>query len=134
VSVENERAADSQSSVVVLPHASHSPALARHHVVDLIAAETIESSGLDLVIIVSELVSNAVLHTDTDAPIGLTVRWNDQQVRVEVTDGDPDTDQVSPRTIDLPEPGGRGLRIVAALAQRWGVTRTSTGKTVWATL
>jgi hypothetical protein len=33
--------------------------------------------------------------------------------------------------VDLGAEGGRGLRIVAALAQRWGVDTTGTGKVIW---
>jgi hypothetical protein len=35
--------------------------------------------------------------------------------------------------VDQPHPGGRGLRIVASLAKRWGTRRFRSGKKVWAT-
>jgi hypothetical protein len=52
-----------------------------------------------------------------------------QTLRVEVSDDDPNLPVASHP--QHPATSGRGLRIVAALADRWGVTPNPDGKTVW---
>ena len=83
-----------------------------------------------LVVIASELVTNAVLHGG--APIILSVSYQAGEITVEVADGDPRVESVGIRPVDEPTPGGRGLRVVASLADRWGIRRSQPGKTVWA--
>jgi len=77
-------------------------------------------------LVASELVSNVVLHTCAG---GRMDAWNANPLRLEVSDHDP----------HLPRPptgrhevGGRGLRIVAGVADRWGAVLASDGKLVWA--
>jgi signal transduction histidine kinase len=83
-----------------------------------------------VMLMVSELVTNAVRHTGTRFTI--SVKVDQRAVRVEVTDtGIGMPVRRSPRPT---EPGGRGLRIVDTLAREWGVVRTSPGKTVWFTV
>ena len=83
----------------------------------------------DAVLCLSELVTNAVLHSASRHPGGtFTVQAtaSDTSVRVEVTD---DGGQWR-----LPEPdevAGHGLSIVAAIATSWGVTGGDSGRTVW---
>jgi anti-sigma regulatory factor (Ser/Thr protein kinase) len=78
-------------------------------------------------LLVTELVTNAVLHARTD--VDLVARRSGPGLRVEVHDGD-HTPPV-PRPYSPMSPGGRGLRIVDALAERWGVEPTAGGKYVW---
>jgi anti-sigma regulatory factor (Ser/Thr protein kinase) len=82
-------------------------------------------------VIASELVANAIVHGS--APVVLSVFFQDPDVSVEVSDGDPHTENVQLRSADDPEPGGHGLKIVASFADRWGVRPSPHGKTVWAT-
>lgn len=83
----------------------------------------------ELELMVSELVTNAIVHAQT----AFTVRiiTSEHAVLVEVSDQTPGT--VRAHSADPHEPHGRGLHIVQTLADRWGVrdTRSSTGKTVW---
>jgi anti-sigma regulatory factor (Ser/Thr protein kinase) len=86
----------------------------------------------EVAVIVSELVTNCVLHTDTEFRV--RVEHDRQRVRVEVTDygeGMP-TQRVPP----ISEPTGRGLRIVRELADAFGVEPlpNGSGKTVWFTV
>ena len=78
-------------------------------------------------LLVSELVINAVTHARTESR--LMLRSDGHALRVEVSDHS----TVLPRVGDhLPEaPSGRGLRIVAELADEWGVEQRPRGKTVW---
>jgi anti-sigma regulatory factor (Ser/Thr protein kinase) len=74
----------------------------------------------------SELATNCVQHARTD--FELSVRTQDQ-VRVELRD----TNQRRP-TLQSPKPedqSGRGLRIVEALSDAWGIVTSPSGKTVW---
>jgi anti-sigma regulatory factor (Ser/Thr protein kinase) len=87
----------------------------------------------DALICLSELVSNAVVHSrsrESGGSFTLRVQLADQRLRVEVCDqGGP---WHSPGRPSSAEPGGRGLLIVGQLASRWGCEGHSrTGWTVW---
>ncbi|MFN8028655.1 MAG: ATP-binding protein [Acidimicrobiia bacterium] len=78
------------------------------------------------VMIVSELAGNAVLHAATTYAVRIGRRGD--TVRGEVADANGQL----PRRASRPrETGGRGLLIVAAAADRWGVRREAGGKIVW---
>jgi anti-sigma regulatory factor (Ser/Thr protein kinase) len=87
------------------------------------------SSDVDtVVLLVSEVVTNAVLHARSE--IRLVVRDEDEAVRVEVHDASP----VPPRLNHFPPSSGtgRGLRMVDRLARAWGVEALGRGgKVVW---
>ncbi len=78
-------------------------------------------------LLTSELVTNALLHAGTDLVVH--VEAENDVVRVAVDDGcDTGPRLGSPETIDL---GGRGMPLVASLADRWGWEPLSIGKRVW---
>ncbi|MDT7784934.1 MAG: hypothetical protein QOF58_3353 [Pseudonocardiales bacterium] len=81
-------------------------------------------------LLVTELVTNAILHARTMIQVILERR--EDVVRVEVRDGSP----VRPalRNHGLDATTGRGLALVSKLAESWGVDVTGTGKVVWAQL
>ena len=78
-------------------------------------------------LLVSELVTNAVLHARTDLELAIGLRRGG--VRVEVTDGSP----AAPvkRSYEDEAMTGRGLALVDELADRWGVDERADGKAVW---
>lgn len=81
-------------------------------------------------LVVSELATNAVIHAGT--PFSVTVALNGSAIRISVRDWDG-----SPPIVRDAEPAarsGRGLRLVDAAADDWGVERDRDGKTVWADL
>lgn len=79
-------------------------------------------------LLVSELVTNAVLHARTD--LELVVRLAPHGVRVEVSDGSPSAPVL--RRYEDEAMTGRGLALVEELATRWGVDdRPQGGKAVW---
>ncbi|MFJ5733603.1 ATP-binding protein [Streptomyces paradoxus] len=87
----------------------------------------------DVLLVVSELVTNACLHAE--GPDQLRITCDNKVIRVEVTDRG--TGQPAPRTPHRAgRPGGHGMFIVQRLCLDWGVVRTSgvSGKTVWAEL
>ncbi|MEV7424981.1 MULTISPECIES: ATP-binding protein [unclassified Streptomyces] len=87
----------------------------------------------DVLLVVSELVTNACLHAE--GPEGLRVSYGTKALRLEVSDRG--TGQPAPRTPHRAgRPGGHGMFIVQRLCLDWGVVRTpdAAGKTVWAEL
>jgi hypothetical protein len=87
----------------------------------------------DVLLVVSELVTNACLHAE--GPDELWIACDNKVIRVEVSDKG--TGQPAPRTPHRAgRPGGHGMFIVQRLCLDWGVVRSPgvTGKTVWAEL
>lgn len=84
----------------------------------------------DVVLVVSELVTNAVLHGG--GCTGVEVTTTAAGVRVEVRDASRE-----PPMLGRPSEGsltGRGLRLVASLSAAWGADAEGAGKVVWADL
>jgi CheY-like chemotaxis protein len=80
-----------------------------------------------ITLLLSELVTNAIIHADT-AP-DVTVRLLRDRVHVEVADARTDTLSVQ-ETADT-QTSGRGLALVEALATDWGNVVVPGGKVVW---
>lgn len=78
-------------------------------------------------LLVSELVTNAVLHARSS--VSVEVKHLRRGVRVEVTDMSPLPPVLLPRSDTAG--GGRGMALVDAVSTRWGVTAIPNGKTVW---
>jgi anti-sigma regulatory factor (Ser/Thr protein kinase) len=98
-----------------------------------LAAWGVSRSSEDVVLIASELFSNAVLHGAGVAQVRL-VRGRDG-VRVEVLDGGSGAVPTVMSPAAAASITGRGLRIVDRLASSWGTTRDRDGTTtVWAEL
>ncbi|MCP3760434.1 ATP-binding protein [Streptomyces sp. TBY4] len=80
-----------------------------------------------LILLISELVTNAVVHTG--CPAVLRMLFGEPGVRVEVADA---SDRApSPRQAAGDDTGGRGLELVDGLADRWGWQREGAGKRIW---
>jgi anti-sigma regulatory factor (Ser/Thr protein kinase) len=86
----------------------------------------------DLLLLVTELVTNAVRH----APVGpeqsirVAIDEGPGRVRVEVADPGGRFTRAHPRHRP-DESGGWGLVLVDRIADRWGVRRTARGTSVW---
>ena len=78
-------------------------------------------------LLVSEIVTNAIVHAGT--PIDVAVSFVDGGLRVEVTDGSPHVP--SPRDYGPSAGTGRGLMLLEELGEDWGVLPEDPGKTVW---
>jgi two-component sensor histidine kinase len=102
-------------------------ALMRTRTADLLAGQPVETVQ-DVLVVITELVHNVVQHTDGGGELRLT--RHEGAVRVEVHDESRAFPQL--QRPDLRRPGGRGLLLVAAIAQRWGCRPTAAGKVVWA--
>jgi anti-sigma regulatory factor (Ser/Thr protein kinase) len=106
--------------------------LARQATRDTLAAWQLGHLEDAAVLLVSELVTNAVQHARDTGAIGLELTSAGTGLRLEVQDGDPHWRvQLSPADCDE---SGFGFVLVDSLAGRWGVRRTSAGKAVWAEL
>lgn len=86
----------------------------------------------DVVLVMSELLGNALIHGGP--PILLTLSAAGGVLYGAVTDRGPGWPRIREAGTDREH--GRGLRIVAALTDRWGVdpVATGTGKTIWFSL
>ncbi|MFJ4471038.1 SpoIIE family protein phosphatase [Streptomyces sp. NPDC089424] len=88
----------------------------------------------DAMVVLSELVTNAVVHAGTDVELVCRLEPDTGAVVVEVCDHHPSRpprDGDGTAACDPPE-YGRGLRLVAALSESWGVTYRRGAKSVWA--
>jgi anti-sigma regulatory factor (Ser/Thr protein kinase) len=105
---------------------------ARRFVLDRLSRWDLEQDVQDdVVLAVSELVTNAIVHT---ASIEITCRLGISDGSVYVAIADQGLDPVGPqvRTAAFSETG-RGLQLVSALAENWGVIlNDGKGRVVWA--
>ena len=111
-----------------LPADRTSPTLARAAVRDALAP-LLEAAELEqALLVVSELVTNAVLHAETPCELQLDV--TDGRLRVEVRDSDtrPPVRRLAPTDGVA---SGRGLRMMQAMGDGWGVVDDADGKVVW---
>jgi two-component sensor histidine kinase len=122
--------------VIQIPGGGAAPGRARSHVLARLRGRTTPAAALDAALIVSELVTNSVLHADVGQAQALTLELAtlDEHIWLSVTDAG---SSLEPRM--LPEnrstPGGFGLRLVNDLACAWGVQRDGSGRTrVWCEL
>ncbi|MFA3876232.1 ATP-binding protein [Streptomyces sp. MMCC 100] len=80
-------------------------------------------------LLTSELVTNALVHTDEGAVLTATV--GPRALRVEVRDFVGRGRQPRPRAPQEESTNGRGLVLVESLADDWGVRPCEVGKSVW---
>ncbi|WP_345431581.1 ATP-binding protein [Actinoallomurus vinaceus] len=119
--------------VIALPGTEHSVAVGRGFVRDTLGSHHPALDGVGLS--VSELATNAIRHTLSGAGGRFTIRLAaaDRRIRAEVVndgviDGEPHLRSEPPTDAEH----GRGLLLIEALADRWGVTRCAGRTTVWA--
>jgi anti-sigma regulatory factor (Ser/Thr protein kinase) len=115
---------------VVLPPLPTSVKQARQFVSE--ALDEVEAGEVtaDALLVVSELVTNAIVHAGTD--ITVRVITEAPVTRIEVADGSPEVPGLR-----IPTAGartGRGLLLVEHFTHQWGVESTASGKVVWFTV
>ncbi|MGA5165344.1 MULTISPECIES: ATP-binding protein [Streptomyces] len=101
---------------------------AREHLESLGWTEDAPETVDDVLLTVSELITNAHVHAHSSAQLVLT--WDSQCLHVSVHDdggGVP-----APRSPDTTSPGGRGLALVDALSDHWHTHAQQHGKTITA--
>lgn len=131
----------SPSAACVLHSRSTSPAAARDFTARTLRAWGFPQLVPDAQVVVSELVTNAILHAPPGAdPAGAPVLLRlvnhvDPSGRFHIGCGVSDASSRAPaptRGNDLSAEAGRGLHLVQALSVAWGWLRTGGGKVVWA--
>jgi anti-sigma regulatory factor (Ser/Thr protein kinase) len=117
-----------------VPHERHGVSLARHAFADELAEVGIaEDDRDDAMLVLSELVSNAVKHAAPLQNGEVRVRWaiRDDCLHIEITDGGAAT-RPNAVVAAVSALGGRGLDIVRTVSRQWGVTEATDSVTVWA--
>lgn len=122
--LEVTAAAPVRLSFAAVPEAA--PAV-RAEVRRLLAGGAFADRAADCAVAASELVTNAVLHGRAPLEVGLEL--DGARVRVSVRDGSPVMPYAS--VLDPTAVTGRGLMLVRALTDAWGVEPHDDGKTVW---
>jgi two-component sensor histidine kinase len=117
---------------MTLPAESHSVRLARHAAHVVLDAWRLAHVEETAVLIVSELVTNAVRHAAGTDVIEVDLHATRTWLRIEIQDTDRRWPR--PRIPDGFEESGFGFVLVDALAAKWGVRETAEGKAVWAEL
>lgn len=80
-------------------------------------------------LLVSEMVTNAVVHGI--GPVQVHGAFDGSRIRVEVQDNAAAVPEGRVTAATELDEHGRGLQLIAMLADSWGTTPTPTGKTVW---
>ena len=144
---------------LVLPPALHAAGAARRFAAQECRRWGLDALAEDLVLTLSELVTNAVVHTKSPATVTLSLAGEYLEVAVSddstrapilrpprddlnadiqalIDQGGADLIEVTgPQTLHIGPAGsiagGRGMLIVDAIADEWGVSARSAGKEVW---
>ncbi|GAA2156542.1 SpoIIE family protein phosphatase [Kitasatospora kazusensis] len=105
------------------------PGLARRFTRRTLAAWGLSGLSDFAELMVSELVTNALLHAEAPRRLRL---FRDRTLTLEVADSGAQAPRL--RSSAEEDEGGRGMHLVSELAHRWGARATKDGKVVWAEL
>jgi anti-sigma regulatory factor (Ser/Thr protein kinase) len=120
----------SQLEMAPLPTAV---ACGRLHAKNVLHEWRLSRAAEDAAILVSELLTNSVNASCLQgSSVRLRLLADHSQLIIEAWDRNPRPPQ--PRQADYLDEGGRGLNVVAAIADRWGYYRSGNWKVVWAEL
>ena len=111
-----------------LPPVRQSPSAARHFVAGMLRRWHLDSAVESAELLISELVTNAVVHAGTEVQI--VIEASEDKVHVEVIDLNrrQPVHRLTPYD-DLQT--GRGLTLLEGVASAWGVRTLERGKSVW---
>lgn len=110
-----------------LPAIPETVGRARRLVRQTLTAWKLSDLADDMTAVISEVVTNAIVHAQTS--ITLSLHHQGRSVRAEVADHS--TAWPTPLPAGPDKERGRGLAILAAYSERWGVDPSPDGKTVW---
>jgi anti-sigma regulatory factor (Ser/Thr protein kinase) len=115
-----------------LPSTRYSACMARYYVRATLKYHGLDGYAADAATVTSELVTNAIIHTDAEA-IGFELsQLHGGALAITVTD--PSLNPPERRDVDSAAERGRGLLLVEALSARWGWKPQYPGKAVYAIL
>lgn len=114
----------------VLPREKASAPLARHLLAEVLTEWRLPGLVDDAGLVLGELVANAADHARGEKIRITIVRTDEALVRLSVVD----LDRKRPQLVAAgpADEGGRGLRLIEALSESWGVDPFTWGKSVWA--
>ncbi|MDF5757757.1 ATP-binding protein [Spongiactinospora sp. TRM90649] len=126
---------------ITLPGVAVSASVARHCARAILAAAD-HAEADDVLLLVTELVANAIRHSRSGRPGGVVALeiahdTDAGELRIEVFDDGPENDNAPPPAVHEAAPGdtgGRGLWLVRNLAITWGTHEVGGGRAVWARL
>jgi anti-sigma regulatory factor (Ser/Thr protein kinase) len=123
---------------LTLPASAESVRAGRRFVGEVLTQWQFDDQVDTATLLASELVANAVVHAATPCVVEVSVDLDGPELVVAVSDFDTRPSSIAamrlrclPDEPDLDAESGRGLLIVARLADRWHADPTPTGKTVW---
>ena len=118
-----------RSASIDRPPTSGSVTAARRIVRELLAVWDVPHDHDDAALLVTELVANVVDHVRGETDLTLELSVSDTWLRIGVLDGS----SIRPVIQELSHerPRGRGMRMVEAIADRWGAEDHNGGKRVW---
>lgn len=117
---------------VLVRHEPTSAAVVRHRLTTVLADLGVTQDTVDDVLLVaSEVVGNAIRHARAIGTDALDVSWSVDGAYLTLSVVDGSADLPLRRRPDASTPTGRGLAIVEALSDAWGVEPTAAGKRVW---
>ncbi|HET6965393.1 MAG TPA: ATP-binding protein [Acidimicrobiales bacterium] len=103
-------------------------AVARAFVADRLSVWEVDQGVDEALLVVSELVSNAVVHART--AVRVRVQYDGVAVRLEVRDENSRLPALAPCPLDATS--GRGLMLIGSLSSSWGIEHFGEGKVIWA--
>lgn len=110
-----------------LPREPSSAAAARRFVEQTLSRWQCDEVVDTVKLLVSELVGNAIGHAHSEVEV--IVHLLPDRLRIDVVDDDPEGPRR--RAVSDADIGGRGIAVVEAMAEAWGVSRRGPGKVVW---
>lgn len=113
-----------------LPASVDTPAAARAFVREAVSRADVDPD--DLTLVVSELVTTAIVSGSSTIELGLVADGG--HVLVEVVEDAPTSASLTPLVEQDASGASRGLMLVARLSERWGVRRDGIRKVLWADL
>ena len=118
-----------RSASIDLPPTAGSVTAARRLVRELLTVWDVPHDRDDAALLVTELVANVVDHVRGEVDLTLELSLSDTWLRIGVVDGS----SIRPVVQELSHerPRGRGMRMVEAIADRWGADDHKGGKRVW---
>ncbi len=117
---------------VQLPKDAASVPAARRFVYARLKDHCPEDMTETALLLASELVTNAVRYGSEPIELDVCCTAEADAVKVTVSDANPAPPVLRPGLPDAP--GGRGLHLLSALSESWGLAHHDAGKSVWFTL
>lgn len=112
--------------VVRLPFESSTPGIARTKLAAFLTLNRTDLDDIDnALIVISEMIANAVSHGTPDADGTMEIRWSIEGGRLELSVRDAGRgSDLTPRPFDEDSLNGRGLSIISRVADKWSVDLT----------